>query len=89
MRKSESRIPVDILKEIFPQELSRFQFPDKVYAQLKKMIRSGKLKTGQRLWYDRVLHDFNISRWAAHRMISKLKKDWFLISKSKAGSFVV
>ncbi len=89
MRKSESRIPVDILKEIFPQELSRFQFPDKVYGQPKKMKRSGKLKAGQRLSYDRVLHDFNISRWAAHKVISQLKRDGFLISEDKAGSFVV
>lgn len=75
--------------EIFPQELTRFLFPEEAYAQLKKRILSGKLKKGQRLSYDGIVHDFNISRWAAHRVISKLKKDGFLISRSKAGSFVI
>jgi DNA-binding GntR family transcriptional regulator len=89
MRKSERRISDKILKEIFPQKLTRFPFPDKVYGQLKKRILSGKLKKGQRLSYDGVVHDFNISRWAAHKVISKLKKDGLLISKGKAGSFVV
>jgi DNA-binding GntR family transcriptional regulator len=89
MRKSKSRISGEILKEIFPQKLTRFPFPDRVYAQLKKMILSGKLKKGERLSYDGVVHDFNISRWAAHRVISQLKKDGFVISKSKRGSFVV
>lgn len=89
MRKSGSRIPDEILKEIFPQKLTRFPFPEEVYAQLKKRILSGKLKKGQRLSYDGVVHDFNISRWAAHRVISKLKNDGFLISKSKAESFVL
>jgi DNA-binding GntR family transcriptional regulator len=56
---------------------------------LKKRILSGKLKKGQRLSYDGVVQHFNISRWAAHRVISKLKKEGFLISKSKAGSFVL
>jgi DNA-binding GntR family transcriptional regulator len=75
--------------EIFPQELTRFLFPGGVYAQLKKRILSGKLKNGQRLSYDGIFHGFNISRWAAHRVISKLKKDGFLISKSEAGSFAL
>ena len=75
--------------EIFPQKLTRFLFPEDVYAQLKKRVLSSKLKKGQRLSYDGIVHDFNIRRWAAHRVISKLKKDGFLISKSKAGSFVL
>jgi len=89
MRKSERRISDKILKEIFPQKLTRFPFPDKVYGQLKKRILYGKLKKGQRLSYDGVVHDFNISRWAAHKVISQLKKDGLLVSKGKAGSFVV
>ena len=75
--------------EIFPQELTRFLFPEEVYTQLKKGILSGKLKNGQRLSYDGIFHGSNISRWAAYRVISKLKKDGFLISKSEAGSFAL
>ena len=89
MRKSGSRISDEILKEIFPQKLTRFPLPEEVYAQLKKRMLSGKLKKGQRLLYDGVVHDFNIRRWAAHTVISILKKDGFLISKSKAASLVI
>jgi DNA-binding GntR family transcriptional regulator len=74
MRKSGSKIPDEILKEIFPQKLTGFPFPEEVYAQLKKRILSGKLKKGQKLLFDGVVHDFNISRWVAHTMISILKK---------------
>ncbi len=89
MRKTRGRIPDEIVKEIFPKKLTGFPFQDDVYAQLKKRILSGKLKKGQRLSYDGVVHQYNISRWAAHRVISKLKKDGLLISKGKAGSIVV
>lgn len=60
-----------------------------VYSRLKKRILSGKLKKGQRLSYDGVVRDFNISRRAAHKVISQLKKDGLLVSKDKKGSFVV
>ena len=89
MKESKRGIPDEILKEIFPQKLTRFQFPNKVYGQLKKKILSGKLKKGQKLSYDGVVHEFGISRWAAHKVISRLKKDGLLVSKDKIGSFVV
>jgi DNA-binding GntR family transcriptional regulator len=89
MRKSKSGIPNEILKEIFPQKLTRFQFPDRAYGQLQKRILSGKLKKGQRLSYDGIVRDFNTSRRAAHKVISQLKKDGLSVSKDKRGSFVV
>jgi len=89
MRKSKSGIPNEILNEIFPQKLTRFQFPDKVYGRLRNGILSGKLKKGQKLSYDGVVHEFGISRWAAHKVISELKNDGLLVSKDKMGSFVV
>jgi len=89
MRKSKSGIPSGILKEIFPQKLTRFHFPDEVYGRLRKRILSGKLKKGQKLSYDGVVHEFGISRWAAHKVISELKKDGVLVSKDKMGSFIV
>jgi hypothetical protein len=47
--------------EIFPQELTRFLFPEEVYAQLKKRILSGKQQKGQRLSYDGIVHETLIS----------------------------
>ena len=70
-------------------QLTGFPFQDDVYAQLKKRILSGKLEKGQRLSYDVVAKDYNITRWAAQRVISKLKKDGLIISKGKAGSIVL
>jgi len=88
MRKTKGRIPDEIVKEIFPQKLTGFPFQDDVYAQLKRRILSGKLKKGQSVSYDGVVREYNISRWAAHRVISQLKKDRLLISKGKAGTRV-
>jgi len=84
-----SRIPDEVIKEIFPKKLSRYQSSDRVYTQLKKMILSGKLKKGERLSYEKIVHEFNVSREVAHRVISQLKKDGLLISKRGVGSFVI
>jgi len=83
-----SRIPDEVIKEIFPKKLSRYQSSDRVYTQLKKMILSGKLKKGERLSYEKIVHEFNVSREVAHRVISQLKKDGLLISKRGVGSFI-
>jgi GntR family transcriptional repressor for pyruvate dehydrogenase complex len=83
----KNRIPDDVLKEIFPKKLSRSQSSDEVYAQLRKMILSGKLKKRGKLPYERIVHDFNVSRDIAHSVISQLKKDGSVISKRGVGSF--
>jgi len=88
-RSSRGRIPDDVLKEIFPEKLRRSQSSDEAYIQLRKMILSGKLKKREKITYERIVHDFNISRDLAHRIISQLKKDRLVISKRKIGSFVV
>ena len=88
-RSSRGRIPDDVLKEIFPEKLRRSQSSDEAYTQLRKMILSRKLKKGEKLTYERIVHDFNISRDLAHRIISQLKKDRLVISKRRIGSFVV
>jgi DNA-binding FadR family transcriptional regulator len=46
MKVSRFRIPDEVLKEIFPKKLNRYEASEKVYSQLKKMILSGKLKKG-------------------------------------------
>jgi DNA-binding GntR family transcriptional regulator len=83
------RIPRKVLKEIFPKKLSRFQPSDEVYTQLKKMILSGKLKKGQKLTYDGIVLDLNVSRGIVPKVISQLEKDRLIISKWRKGSFVV
>ena len=88
MRNKISKIPDEVIKEIFPKKLSRYQSSDRVYTQLKKMILSGKLKKGERLSYEKIVHEFNVSREVAHRVISQLKKDGLLISKRGVGSFI-
>lgn len=42
----------------------------------------------KRLSYEKIVHDFNVSRNVAHRVISQLKKDGLVLSKRGVGSFV-
>jgi DNA-binding GntR family transcriptional regulator len=88
MVKSRDRIPNDVLKEIFPKKLNRYEAPEKVYSLLKQKILSGKLKKGQRLTYDGIANDFFVSRALVHKVIFQLKKDGLIISKGRKGSFV-
>ena len=83
-----SRIPDEVLKEIFPKKLNRRKAPEELYTHLKKMILSGKLKKGQKITYDGIALDFNVSRGIVHKVISQLKKDGLVISKWRKGSFV-
>jgi hypothetical protein len=71
----KERIPDKILKEIFPQKLKKRGASEDLYTYLKKMILSGKLKKGQKLTYDGIALDFNVSRGIVHNVISRLKKD--------------
>jgi DNA-binding GntR family transcriptional regulator len=89
MRKSRDRIPDEVLKEIFPKKLKRSLASERVYAQLKKMILSGKLKKGKRLLQDGIAQDFNVSKMAVTIAFSQLKKEGLLTSKRGIGSFVV
>ena len=88
MRSKISKIPDEVLREIFPEKLRRRETPEELYTLLKKMIFSGKLKKGQRLTYDGIALDFNASRGIVHKVISRLKKDGLMISKWRKGSFV-
>jgi len=88
MRNKTSRIPDEVLKEIFPKKLKRYGASEKVYSQLKKMILTGKLKKGESLFYERIVQEFRVSRDVVHGVISQLKKDGLVISKRGVGSFV-
>jgi len=86
---ASSKIPYEVLNEIFPKRLNRHQESEKVYSHLKQMILSKKLKEGKRLTYNGIAQQFNVSIGIAHRIISQLKKEGFIISKDKIGLFVV
>ena len=60
MENKTSRIPDEVLKEIFPKKLNRYEASEKVYSHLKKMILSGKLKKGQKLTHEGIL---NLKIW--------------------------
>ncbi|MGZ3513449.1 MAG: GntR family transcriptional regulator [Thermodesulfobacteriota bacterium] len=46
-------------------------------------------KKGQKLTYEGIALDFNVSRGIVHKVISQLKKDQLIISKWRKGLFVV
>jgi len=83
-----SKIPDKVLKEIFPKKLNRCLASERVYTQLKQMILSGRLKSGQRLIQEKIAQKFNVSRMAVSTAFSQLKKDRLIISKRGVGSFV-
>lgn len=86
--RSGDEIPDKILREIFPKKLKRSLAPERVYAQLKEMILSGKLKKGQKLSQEKIAQDFNVSKMAVTIAFSQLKKDGLIISKRGTGSFI-
>ena len=87
--RSGDGIPDKILREIFPKKLRRSLASERVYAQLKEMILSGKLKKGQKLSQEKIAQDFNVSKMAVAIAFSQLKKDGLIISKRGTGSFIV
>jgi DNA-binding GntR family transcriptional regulator len=87
--RSGDGIPDKILREIFPKKLKRSLASERVYAQLKEMILSGKLKKGQKLSQEKIAQDFNVSKMAVAIAFSQLKKDGLIIPKRGTGSFIV
>jgi DNA-binding GntR family transcriptional regulator len=86
---SRDRIPDKVLKGIFLKKLKRSLSSEQIYTQLKQLILSGRLKSGQRLIQEKIAQKFNVSRMAATLAFSQLKKDGLIISKRGVGSFVV
>jgi hypothetical protein len=89
MKESRNRIPDEVLKEIFPKKLKRSLASERVYVQLKKMILSGKLKRGKRLYREKIAQDFDVGCTAVSEAVSRLKRDGLVIVKHTVGSFVV
>ena len=87
--RSGDGIPDKVLREIFHKKLSRNLSSEQIYTQLKQMILSGRLKSGQRLIQEKIAQKFNVSKMAVTIAISQLKKDGLIISKRGTGSFIV
>jgi len=88
MRQSNRRIPAQVLKEIFPQKLSRLRASEWVCSRLKQQILSGEFKRGQRLLREEIAQSFNVSETIVSGAFSQLKKDGLIIIKGGVGSFV-
>jgi hypothetical protein len=88
MKKSQNRIPNEVLKEIFPQKIKRSLGSERVYVQLRKMMLSGKLKRGKRLYREKIAQDFDVGCTAVSEAFSRLKRDGLVIVKHTVGSFV-
>jgi DNA-binding GntR family transcriptional regulator len=88
MRKSKSRIPDEVLKEIFPKKIKRSLGSERIYSELKQMILSGKLKKGKRLFREKIAQDFDVSETIVATAFSRLKKDGLVIIRGGVGSFV-
>jgi DNA-binding GntR family transcriptional regulator len=88
MKRFGDGIPNKVLKEIFPEKLTGNKASEGLYTYLKKMILSKKLKKGQKLTYDAIAQDFDVSKWIALNVISQLKKNRLVITKRGLGSFV-
>ena len=85
---SRYNIPGDTLKEMLPRRLKRRDLYGEVYNELKKMILSGKLKTGQRLVEEKLAQRFDVSRQSIRTAFFQLEKDKLIIRKSRKGAFV-
>jgi len=88
MKRIKSKIPDEIIKEIFSKKLKRYRAAERVYAQLKKMILSRKFRKGQMLLRAEIAHEFNVSETIVAKAFSQLKKDGLIIVKGGTGSFV-
>ena len=88
MKRYGDGIPDKVLKEIFPRRINRSLAAEELYTDLKKMIVSGKLKKGQKLTYDGIAQDLNVSKGIVLNAIARLKKHRLVIVKRGVGSFV-
>ena len=88
MSKSNDRIPNKVLKEIFPKHLRKVSLSDELYAQLKTLILSGKLKKGQKLALNKLALDLNTTIPLIRPAFQRLERERLIISMGRKGSFV-
>jgi len=84
----KNKIPDEVLDDIFPRRLKKPKASQEVYKQIKRMILSGKLKTGERLVQEELAKSFDVSRTVILMVFLQLKKDRLIVRKHKKGTFV-
>jgi DNA-binding GntR family transcriptional regulator len=89
MRNKISKIPDDVLREIFPKRFNKSLATKQIYKHLRQMILSGKLKKGQKLLQEKIAQDFRVSRVTVGIAFSQLKKDGLILSKRGRGSYII
>ena len=87
-RKSDDRIPKNILKGIFPGKLRRPRSFELVYGQLKEMILKGKLRKGDKLVQEDMAHAFGVSKIVLTKVYAQLEKDKLVVREHGRGTFV-
>ena len=88
MKKVIDRIPGKVLKEIFPKHVKKFSLSDDLYAQLKALIRSGKLKKGQKLSLNRLALALDTTIPIIRPAFIRLERKGLIKSMGRQGSFV-
>ncbi len=84
----KNAIHQEVLKEIFPRKYRKRQVSQEIFAQLKKMILSGKLEKGQRLIEEKLAGQFNVSRNPIRIAILQLREEGLVAWKFKKGTYV-
>ena len=88
MKEAKDRIPGKVLKEIFPKHVKKASLSDDLYAQLKALIRSGKLKKGQKLSLNRLALDLDTPIPIIRPAFKRLEREGLIKSMGRQGSFV-
>lgn len=85
---NRNRITEEVLKEIIPKKLSRSQSSNRVYAKLKSLILSCKLKKEQRLVQQKLARNLNVSIPSIYPVFQQLERDGLMINRGRKGSSV-
>jgi DNA-binding GntR family transcriptional regulator len=83
-----SKMPKEVIKNIFPRKLKRHHVSEDIYFQLRHGIVSGKLKKGDKLIRDAIAADFDVSERIVTDVFAQLKKEGLVIVIGNSGSFV-
>ncbi len=69
--------------------MSQSRAADKVYSELKRIILSGKVKKGRRIFREEVARSFDVCENEVSKAFQRLKKDGLVVVKAGAGTYVV
>ena len=77
----ENKVPDSVSSELFPSKMKRSVLSKEVYAQLKKMILSGKFKEGQRVSEKKLARRLRMRRNPVQIALLRLRKEYSIIWK--------